>query len=295
MLIQDLLKIAQRKGFVKMPEQYGFYLRGILNSIQTYNLNPSRDMITEEDVSGEYIALLRVLLNAKEKSLGKPLEVGDTLTVDYDFVHNLLNLESIYDKENTFKIESMGDIITTTLGTFTAEKKPNGWQVRDTYDFEPLENTMPLTHLKGNPILTGVLGHESVKEPLFALEKSFKASLETMSVYPLARYFGGVLMPEEDDGSAKDSALTVQINVHNENKIEDTILAEEEYSDDSLFAFEGPMSSQREEIFNIAFKNIQEMGATRMGVPKPRPENLGTKIVDIESPTARPNKETGVM
>jgi hypothetical protein len=55
------------------------------------------------------------------------------------------------------------------------------------------------------------------------------------------------------------------------------------------------MSSQREEIFNIAFKNVQEMGATRMGVPKPRPENLGTKIVDIELATARPNKETGVM
>ena len=125
MLIQDLLKTAQRKGFVKMPEQYGFYLRGILNSIQTYNLNPSRDMLTEEDVSGEYVALLRVLLDAKEKSLGKPLEVGDELQVDYDFINKTLNLDSIY--KDGYNINEMGDIIKTTLGTFTAEKKPNGW------------------------------------------------------------------------------------------------------------------------------------------------------------------------
>tara|TARA_R100000149_G_C5875987_1_gene139837 strand:+ start:870 stop:1721 length:852 start_codon:yes stop_codon:yes gene_type:complete len=280
MLIQDLLKATQRSGFVKIPEHYGFYLRGILNSIQTYNLNPSRDMITEEDVSGEYVALLRVLLNAKEKSLGKPLEVGDELQVDYDFINKTLNLDSIY--KDGYNINEMGDIIKTSLGTFTAEKKPNGWQVRDTYDFDDLE------FVPGYEDATGQ------KSPnTFA--NAFDASLESMNVYPLARYFGGKLMPEEDGRSAKDSALTIQINVHNENKIEDTILAEEEYSDDSLFAFEGPMSSPREEIFNIAFKNVQEMGATRMGVPKPRPENLGTKIVDIELPTARLNKETGVM
>tara|TARA_R100001015_G_C4632712_1_gene196628 strand:+ start:3533 stop:4354 length:822 start_codon:yes stop_codon:yes gene_type:complete len=268
-LIQDLLKATQRSGFVKIPEHYGYYLRGILNSIQTYNLNPSRDMITEEDVSGEYVALLRVLLNAKEKSLDTPLEVGDELTVDYDFINKKLNLDSIF--KDGYNINEMGDIIKTTLGTFAAEKKPNGWQVRDTYDYE------------------------SYDDSLFALENAFIESRASMNIYPIARYFGGILMPEEDDRTSKDSGLTVQINVHNENKIEDTILAEEEYSDDSLFAFEGPMSSPREEIFNIAFKNVQEMGATRMGVPKPRPENLGTKIVDIESPTARPNKETGVM
>ncbi len=70
------------------------------------------------------------------------------------------------------------------------------------------------------------------------------------SIYGAARYMGGVLMPENDDGAC-DDAMRIRIAIPNEPSVIDV-----DYDDDipegatEDFVFRGPMTNKRKDLFD---------------------------------------------
>lgn len=235
-----------------VPEHYLFYLRGVLNSMVTHYLpNKLPSTVTEDDVSGEYLEALRLVV---ERSV-PDLKVGEATGLTYDDVMDVLGGESIFKKEGGPAIETIGEIIRTTLGNFGVKRTADGYEVFDTYDYEP-------AHEGGFK--------EHVKEAF--------SDYQNESFYSAARTMGGYFMPENADGSSKENALRINIKIPQEPKVVNI-----DYDDDipegaKEFVFRGAMTNRRMSIwekFTNLFVSPAEATEARpepsVGVPTPRP------------------------
>jgi hypothetical protein len=188
-----------------------------------YLPNKLPSTITEDDVSGEYLEALRLVV---ERSV-PDLKVGEATGLTYDDVMDVLGGESIFKKEGGPAIETIGEIIRTTLGNFGVKRTADGYEVFDTYDYEPV-------HEGGFK--------EHVKEAF--------SDYQNESFYSAARTMGGYFMPENADGSSKENALRVNIKIPQEPKVVNI-----DYDDDipegaKEFVFRGAMTNKRKSIWD---------------------------------------------
>jgi hypothetical protein len=112
-----------------------------------------------------------------------------------------------------------------SLGSFGLTKRNNQYFVFDTYDFEPIS---------GSEFLSKAIGEMGGGFPKTALPE----------------YIGGLLMPENDDGSSRDDAMRIRIAIPNEPSVIDV-----DYDDDipegaEDFVFRGPMTNKRKSMFD---------------------------------------------
>ena len=69
-------------------------------------------------------------------------------------------------------------------------------------------------------------------------------------MYPAARTLGGILMPENPDGSSKEDAMRVRITLPQEPNVIDVDFDDEPDEDAGDFVFRGPMTNRRKKIWD---------------------------------------------
>ena len=208
-----------------MPMHYSFYLRGVANSLLPAFMNPMDREVSEKNISGEALEFLRLTA----QTLRPDLQEGEVAQIN--------------SQETWPMSEQFGDI-SKALGSFGLTKVDGQYVIFDTYDFSPksLSET-----------LTGSMGTPSEISPASASD----------SIYGAARYMGGVLMPENDDGSSSDDAMRIRIAIPNEPSVIDV-----DYDDDipegaEDFVFRGPMTNKRKSMFD-AFTSMLGEAATQL-------------------------------
>lgn len=199
-----------------LPQHMNFYLRGVMNSANLA-LFPDAEAstMTEDHVSGEFLEALRLVVNTTNPDLKE----GDVVGLKYQDVRDILGGESIFSKEDKYAIETIGEQIRTSLGDFGATIKDGQLQIFDTYDFLP--------------------------------QGGFDQFLEDVGkgLYPAARTLGGILMPENPDGSSKEEAMRVRINIPETPSVIDVDFDDEPDEGVEEFVFRGPMTNKRKAIW----------------------------------------------
>ena len=88
-----------------MPQHYNFYLRGVMNSVLPEFMDPFDSEINENNVSGELLEALRLVINDKYPDLKE----GEVQSIDYDDVQKFFKESSIF--EQSFEIGTVGEQI----------------------------------------------------------------------------------------------------------------------------------------------------------------------------------------
>lgn len=207
-----------------IPEHYTFYARGVLNSMLTSYLPVKASTITENDVSGEYLEALRMVITATHPDM----KVGESKQFTYDDVMNALGGESIFKGEGPPQIDTIGETLRTTLGNFGVRRTQDGYEVFDTYDYEPVHEGGFLSHAQ--EALSDFQGGEGL--------------------YGAARTMGGFFMPENPDGTSKENVLRVRMRIPNETEVVDIDFDDDPPPEAEEFVFRGPMTNKRKSLWD---------------------------------------------
>jgi len=202
-----------------LPTHKNFYLRGVFNSLLPEFMNPFDSSISEDNVSGEALEALRIAVT----KIHPDLQDGEIASINYEQMMDAFGDTSIF--ERNYNIETVGDELRSSLGQFGVTKENGEYVVFDTYDFEP-------------------------RGGIDAAIESIKEFKNTGSPYPLARYIGGVLMPEGPGGEAAEDALRIRIRIPNEPQVVDMDFDNDIEPTASTFVFEGPMTNKRKKLWD---------------------------------------------
>ena len=197
-----------------MPQHYNFYLRGVMNSVLPEFMDPFDSEINENNVSGELLEALRLVINDKYPDLKE----GEVQSIDYDDVQKFFKESSIF--EQSYEIGTVGEQIRTTLGEFGVRKIDGKINIFDTYDFEE-------------------------RDTFHAIKDVFNETRASGSIYPAARFMGGILMPEGPGGKPRPDALKVNITLPEQMQTVDIDYDDDIEPDAPTFVFEGPMTNKR--------------------------------------------------
>lgn len=232
-----------------IPEHYTFYVRGVLNSMMTSYLPVKASTITERDVSGEYLEALRLVIERTHPDMA----VGDSKQFTYDDVMASLGGESIFAGEGVPTIDTIGETIRTTLGNFGVRRTQDGYEIFDTYDYEPVHEGGFISHAK----------------------EAYSDFMGGEGFYGAARTMGSYYMPENADGTSKDDALRVAINISNEPTVIDIDFDDDPPAEASNFVFRGGMTNKRKELWDsFTSMFVSEAKAdepTSIPLPKSKP------------------------
>ena len=197
-----------------MPQHYNLYLRGVMNSVLPEFMDPFDSEINENNVSGELLEALRLVINDKYPDLKE----GEVQSIDYDDVQKFFKESSIF--EQSYEIGTVGEQIRTTLGEFGVRKIDGKINIFDTYDFEE-------------------------RDTFHAIKDVFNETRASGSIYPAARFMGGILMPEGPGGKPRPDALKVNITLPEQMQTVDIDYDDDIEPDAPTFVFEGPMTNKR--------------------------------------------------
>ena len=117
------------------------------------------------------------------------LDTGSTRVFDYENINKWFKSQSIHDASLLSK--EPGVSLKRTLGTFTVRRTEDGYNIMDSYDFNPYvdEHDVPYKDKEGNP------------RKVTYLDMLKKAS--SFDVYGTARAFGGLRIPEGGNNAMK--------------------------------------------------------------------------------------------
>lgn len=207
-----------------LPEHQNFYLRGVLNSLLPDFIDPSDGVVNENNISGEALETLKIVV----ANLHPDIKEGQVKSIDYDDMMKVLGDKSIF--EDNYNIDTIGDQLRNSLGEFGVTVEDGELYVFDTYDFAD---------------------RGGWKEFVASAEETY----QTGSIYPVARYVGGKLMPENPDGSSREDALRVKIKLSKEQKLVNTDFDDDINPNATTFVFEGGMTNKRKQIFEKQFES----------------------------------------
>ena len=202
-----------------MPTHKNFYLRGVINSLLPEFMDPFDSEINENNISGEALEVLRTV-TAK---IHPNLKEGEIQSINYEQMMKVFGDTSVFQRN--YDVSTLSDEVRNSLGTFGVTKENGQYVIFDTYDYEP----------RG--------GIEVVKSVV-------NETLASGSVYPAARFIGGILMPENSDGSSREDALRVRIKIPNEQNVIDMDFDNDIEPDAETFVFEGPMTNKRKTLWD---------------------------------------------
>jgi len=202
-----------------MPTHKNFYLRGVINSLLPEFMDPFDSEINENNISGEALEVLRTVT----EKIHPNLKEGEIQSINYEQMMKVFGDTSVFQRN--YDVSTLSDEVRNSLGTFGVTKENGQYVVFDTYDYEP----------RG--------GIEVVKSVV-------NETLASGSVYPAARFIGGILMPENFDGISREDALRVRIKIPNEQNVIDMDFDNDIEPDAETFVFEGPMTNKRKTLWD---------------------------------------------
>jgi len=239
--LNNMLTLFTQGG--ALSEHYAFYLRGILNSVTPTFIRPDVDrLITENEVSGEYIEALRIVADR----FAPNLQEGETVSIGYKNVRDALGSVGNYYKD--FNIDSMAKNINNSLGKFDITMK-DGQRIvdHDAYDFPTAFEAKIQEEERRNANII-----DYVKEGYEIATNDKVYQTVAKKIHYGAHLLGEYMMPDTDDDSLK-----VRIAIPDEP----TVIATD-YDDDipetaSNFSFSGPMTTKRKSIFDAFIASAQ--------------------------------------
>lgn len=212
-----------------MDAHKNFYIRGVLHSILPEFVNPLDSHISENNISGEMLEALKIVVATTHPNLKE----GEVASINYDDTMKALGGKSIF--KDGYNIDSISDQIRTSFGQFGVTVQDGELYVFDTYDY-------------------------SDRGGWDAFFASAKESMDSKSPYPLARYFGGKLMPENPDGSSREDALRIKIKIPRDQLVVETDYDDDIPKDATSFVFEGGMTNKRKQLWESQFKDVYAGG-----------------------------------
>jgi len=262
------IRTGSKNDFI--PEHYAFYLRGVLNSVNPVHRASSK-LITEDDVSGEYLEAMRLVGN----TYAKDLKDGEVVNIGYADVRKALGDKGDFWKN--FEHDSMADIINETLGAFRI--KNEGGQLivdYDTYDF-PTEFADKVREEQGREATAMDYINEAV---------DIATNDTKYNSYRKKLRFGGHLAGEFLMPDTSDNNLKVRIAIPTEPQVIDIDFDNDIEPTATDVVFEGPMTNKRKDIWD-RFSNIfigeAQAAESSMPLPKSKPE----RTVDIPIPASK--------
>lgn len=271
------VKTGSKNDFIS--EHYAFYLRGVLNSVNPVHRASSK-LITEDDVSGEYLEAMRLVAN----TYAKDLKDGEFVNIGYADVRRALG--DAGDYWTTFEVDSMADTINNTLGKFNIRNTKGQLHVDyDTYDF-PTEFEDRFLKEEGR----SATAMDYIKEAVNIAGNDKLYSSYREKIHRTAHLAGEFIMPDTADDNLK-----VRIAIPSEPQVIDIDFDNDIEPTATDVVFEGPMTNKRKQIWD-RFSNIfiGEAQATEPSMPLPtsKPEmgDRGEPEVDIALPTSKPQQ-----
>jgi len=202
-----------------LKEHQNFYLKGIMNALTPEFLGGGKKVLTEKDVNGETLEVLRMMGQTLFPDL-KDGQVSRVVTYrDYNKLFGLDD-ESLSASELAEAEQNIARQLKLALGSFTFSKVNGQYVVHDIYDFA-----------------------RSGEVDTFS-ETIVKQS-QTWSPYFYARYFGEKLMAEGDSNNMK-----VRIVIPNEPEIVPNAFEPEFDVASKTFNLEGPMTPRRKSLWD---------------------------------------------
>mgnify|MGYP003115206569 FL=1 len=158
------------------------FIHAIANSYlpEKVDLDAMDNTLTKEITNGLTLFL--------DDQMGE-LEVGTVRQFDYTNINKWFQSESIHDASLMSK--EPGVALKRTLGTFTVKRTEDGYNIIDSYDFNPYvdEHDKPYLDAEGKPRKVNYLD---------MLKKA-----TSFDVYGTARAFGGLRIPEGGSNAMK--------------------------------------------------------------------------------------------
>lgn len=201
-----------------MPMHQNFYIRGVVNSLLPDFMNPLDKDLTEKNISGEAIELLRYAA----ENLAPDLQEGEVFQASsYKMKTGAgIDLDKLYDAKQ---------IMALALGNFGITKQNGQYVIFDTYDFNP-------TFRADN----GETPFDAVKDLIGG------------DVQPMAQEIAQRLMPDTSDDN-----MRVRIVIPNETEVIATDYDNDIPENATSFVFEGPMTTKRKSIFDAFISTAQ--------------------------------------
>lgn len=204
-----------------MPIHQSFYLRGVLNSLMPEFMNPYDRAITENNISGESIEMLRGLVQDLVPNFDEA-EEGFVGLFDYKDINNKYHLKNLLRQEG-LNIDTFEKQVKMGLGGFRVYKENNRIVIKDMYDFPTIGKWKEFNELK----TLMDYAEASIQQP-------------RKTPYFVARAYGERMMAEGDDGNLK-----VNITIPNEPQVIDIDFDNDIEPNAETFVFEGPMTNKR--------------------------------------------------
>lgn len=202
-----------------MPMHYSFYLRGVANSLLPSFMNPMDREVTEKNISGEAIELLRYVA----ENLAPDLEDGAVFQAS-SYGPEMDKLFSMFQDDSP--PESAKEMIAFALGSFGITKQDGQYVIFDSYDFSPDYRER-----------TGQTFTDAVGDLIGG------------NVRSMAQEIGQRIMPDTDE------AMKIRIRIPNEPSVIDVDYDDDVPEGAEDFVFRGPMTNKRKSMFD-AFSSM---------------------------------------
>jgi len=252
----------------KVSEHYVWYMQAILNGMLPQFLSPFKTEFTAEDVSGEYLEAMRIVANR----YASDLQEGEKVSLGYADVRRALGAKNDYWQ--TFEVDSIADTINYTLGKFDIVKRDGRLFVdKDSYDFPPEFVNKFMADNGRMPTSMDYL-----KEAINLSQQEGMGTKE--KIHRIAHLGGELFMPEGDEDN-----LVASIEIPQEPAVTASNF-DQDYSDDRMAVFRGPMTTKRKSIFDSfvgLFVGEAQAEENNIPVPAPRP------VLDVDADEPRPS------
>ncbi len=266
-------------------EYYTFYLRGMLNAVTPEFAVAGKRVITEDDVSGEYLETLRIIADRYAKNLPE----GQSVRIGYKAVRDVFGVAGNYYKD--FDADTMADVINNTLGSFRIRKQDGQLMVdHDPYDFKDHLAIHYRENFGKEPELMDYL--KDAQSIITNENQPMKGRLHN-----LAHLVGGVVMGENADGSPNEDALKVAIKIPQSPPVIDVDYDDPIPEEAEELVLRGPMTNKRKNLFDSfmnMFSTEAQAAEEQMSMPLPqsKPEmgDRGEPEVDMPVPTSKPQQ-----
>lgn len=240
----------------KVSEHYTWYMQAILNSMLPQFLSPFKTEFTAEDVSGEYLEAMRIVAN----KYASDLKEGEKVSLGYADVRRALGAKNDYWQ--TFEVDSIADTINYTLGKFDIARRDGKLVVdKDSYDFPPEFVNKFMAEQGRMPS-----SMDYIREAISLSQQEGMGTKE--KIHRIAHLGGEFFMPEGDENN-----LVASIEIPEEPAVVASNF-DDDYSDDKMGVFRGPMTSKRKDIFDSfigLFVGEAQAEEPAIPVPAPRP------------------------
>ncbi len=233
-----------------MKLHYQFYIRGVLNSMLPEFINGSDRVISEKNISGEAIELMRDMVNDLVPDFADK-EEGFVDSFDYKDINKKYKLGNLMRRPD-FDVQSFQEEVKTSLGTFDVFKKDGQIVIKDRYDFPQVGEWKEYSDLK-------------------TFMDYFDASRKEPGK---TKYFGARFIGERVMHDGMDNTLAINIAIPPEPQTVDIDYDDDIEPDAPTFVFEGPMTNKRASLwktFTNMFVSEAQAAEREVVLPKSKP------------------------